>query len=241
MLAGNRFVVVRDIQKSISEIIMRSIFSILPLVALLAGSAEAATDQECQSLWKTLDVNANGALEATEDTRGYSAAMQKSGVHLANPSVVSRDEFLGYCKTSIANVDISSPANTKDFGKGDITPSKNPLAMDDAKKKLEASGFKNVSGLSLDDKGVWHATAEADGKAKKVTIDAQGDIVGQLSTQPTSSSQPAMSAVGTVPKSGLYLWLFLLVGNFIALLALNRTGAATSAMSQSNLTYADRH
>jgi hypothetical protein len=225
------------------EASMRNSLYILPLFCFFAAPVQAATDQECQSLWKTLDVNANGALEANEDSHGYAAAMQKGGVHLVNPNAVSRDEFLSYCKTSISNADVSSPANTKDLGKGDLTPGKNPLSMDDAKKKLEASGFKDITGLTLDDKGIWHARAQADGKPKDVAIDSQGDIVGQLSTPPigTGDSTRAVTAAGGATKSGLYLWLFLLIGNFVALLALNRAGGPTSAMSHSNLTYADRH
>jgi hypothetical protein len=222
---------------------MRRAYFLFPLICIFSVPVQAASDQECESLWKTLDVDANGTLEPKEDAHGYIAAMQKGGVHLADPNAVSRDEFVGYCKTSISHVDVSSPANTKDFGKGDLTPGKNPLSMDDAKKKLEASGFKDVNGLTLDDKGIWHATAEADGKRKDVAIDAQGDIVGQLSTPPIGSGESANapSAGGTSTKTGLYVWLFLLVGNFLAALMVNRAGGPTSAMSNSNLTYADRH
>jgi hypothetical protein len=234
----------------------------LLLVALLMSvtPAAAATDQECQSQWKTIDVDANGGLEASEDTKGYIAAIEKSGVKLMKPGVVSRDEFLTYCKKSGTTITTESPSNTKDFGKGDLTPGKSPLAQVDVQKKLEANGFKNIRDLRLDDKGIWHATAFADGKDKPVSVDPQGDIVGQetvaplqdrgtgtMATDRTTSpavgemnSAAAQTERGSVPSSGLYLWLFLLIGNAAAVLFLNGVGGPTSAMSNSTLTRAER-
>ncbi len=198
-----------------------------------ATASFAATDRECASLWKTLDVNANGAPEKGEDAKGYIAAIQKSGVHLVKPDQASRDEFLYYCKSSIANVNTESPANTKDFGKGDLTPSKSALSEQEARNKLEANGFKNPQNLQLDAQGIWHATA----------FEAQGDIMGAKTVEPLG---PSDAATGKARESdgssvGLYLWVFILVGNALGLLFLNRVGGDTSAMSNSSLSYADRH
>jgi hypothetical protein len=210
---------------------------------LPATASFAATDQECASLWKTLDVNANGALEKSEDAKGYVDAIQKSGVQLVKPDQASRDEFLSYCKVSITNVNTESPANTKDFGKGDLTPSKSALTEEDARKKLEASGFKNIQNLQLDSQGIWRATAFADGKEKPVAVDAQGDIVGAKTVDPIlspdGSAANARSSEGSA--IGLYVWVFILVGNALGLLLLNRVGGDTSAMGNSGLSYADRH
>ena len=216
------------------------------LISFLPATASfAATDQECASLWKTLDVNANGALEKSEDSKGYVSAIQKSGVQLVKPDQASRDEFLSYCKASITNVNTESPANTKDFGKGDLTPSRSALTEEDARKKFEASGFKNPQKLQLDAQGIWHATAFADGKEKPVAIDAQGDIVGAKTVEPVGSSDGAAPNVRMSDSGdsslGLYVWVFILIGNAIGLLFLNRVGGDTSAMSNSGMTYADRH
>jgi hypothetical protein len=225
---------------------MRLFVGLFLLTILPATASFAATDQECSSLWKTLDVNANGALEQSEDAKGYIAAIQKSGVQLVKPDQASRDEFLSYCKTSITNVNTESPANTKDFGKGDLTPSKSALSEEDARKKFEANGFKNVRDMQLDAQGIWHATAFADGKDKPVAIDAQGDIVGAKTVEPlgSGSSDGAASSARTSDGNssvGLYLWVFILIGNAVALLMLSGVGGKTSAMGNSNLTYADRH
>jgi hypothetical protein len=225
---------------------MRAMPLILTALMFSATPLAAATDQECQSQWKTIDVDANGSLEKSEDSKGYIAAIEKSGVKLMKPGVVSRDEFLSYCKKSGINVTTESPANTKDFGKGDLTPSKAPLNQADVQKKLEANGFKNIRDLKLDDKGIWHATAFADGKDKPVSVDAQGDILGQESAVGTTAAEAKtptaqMTERGSGTSSGgLYLWLFLIIGNAAALLFLNGAGGVTSAMSNSKLTRAER-
>ena len=69
------------------------------------------------------------------------------------------------------------PAAGRDMGKGDLTPGMNPLSQADATKKLTASGFKELEGLSLDGQGVWRGTATANGKRVSVGIDPQGDIL----------------------------------------------------------------
>jgi hypothetical protein len=45
-----------------------------------------------------------------------------------------------------------------------------------AKAKIEASGYNNVTGLNKDSYGVWHGKAEKDGNAVNVSLDSQGNI-----------------------------------------------------------------
>jgi hypothetical protein len=177
---------------------MRRIFALAGLsMAVFVPAAQAATDADCQSLWKTLDVNVNGAIDKTEDTKGYIGAMQSGGVKLANPEVASRDEFLAYCKDKITDVRSSSPQNSKDFGKGDLTPAKSALSAQDVQKKLEANGFKNVRDLKLDNQGIWRGMADADVKDKFVAVDAQGDVMADAKQAPGVKSDPTAPASGT--------------------------------------------
>lgn len=46
-----------------------------------------------------------------------------------------------------------------------------------AKDRIEKAGYAAVTGLKLDDKGVWQASATKDGKPAKVSLDYQGNIV----------------------------------------------------------------
>ncbi|MFA5955543.1 hypothetical protein [Hyphomicrobium sp.] len=219
---------------------------VLPALMLVTSPVSAATDQQCQSLWKTADVDANGSLSRSEDKNSYIASVEKGGGHLLQPDTLSRDEFLSYCKTDFSGVATQSPANTKDFGKGDLTPGTHPLAKEDAMKKFEASGFKDVRNLSLDDKGIWRGTAMADGKKKPVAVDQQGDIVAQLgevappsgnNTMPKSETAvssegetPAVSGSGEGERSGLALWLWIIVANAAGIFFLNGIGGPNSAM-----------
>ena len=46
-----------------------------------------------------------------------------------------------------------------------------------AKSRIEAGGYSNVSALKKDEKGMWHATAMKNGKSTQVSLDTQGKIV----------------------------------------------------------------
>jgi hypothetical protein len=48
-----------------------------------------------------------------------------------------------------------------------------------AKSRIEAKGFKDVSRLQKDDAGVWRGKASQDGKAMNVSVDFQGNVVGK--------------------------------------------------------------
>jgi hypothetical protein len=231
------------------------------VVSLSVLPASAATQQECLSSWKTVDVNANGALTADEDKAGYIAAAVKSGQTLLQPSTLSRDEFLKLCadnvfagiaKTNDAATTPAGPAAARDMGKGDLTPGANPMSEQDARSKLTASGFRDIADLKLDQTGIWRGTAVANGQRQNVAVDAQGDIVAQdqSPTPGTKTAAPTAKAPagaadtapapvatemverGTPGRGGMLVWVFLLVGNALALLILSSlTGGGTSAMA----------
>lgn len=48
-----------------------------------------------------------------------------------------------------------------------------------AKERIEEAGYTDVSGLKLDDKGVWQATAMKEGKSVSVALDYQGNVTAQ--------------------------------------------------------------
>ncbi len=227
-------------------------------LCLSLSPVHAATEQECLSLWKTADIDANGALTKSEDKAGYIATAVKNGKSLQQPEVLSRTEFLRFCAENTFPVGAAatspSPAAGRDIGKGDLTPAQNPLSEADARSKLEASGFREVQGLTLGDDSIWRGTALANGVQQSVAVDAQGDIVAKSAEGPaaappanaapaekrsaeTAKDAPASAAApvverGSAGPGGLFLWTFLLIGNAIALLLLSMlTGSGTSAMS----------
>jgi hypothetical protein len=152
---------------------MKLIFASVAAICLISSPTFAETEEDCRSRWRTADVDGNGALEAKVDAPEY--------VKMLNSSTpVSRDEFLKRCQSGAfaALAQPSSTAETKDLGKGDITPGP-ALTKEDASKKLKASGYGNVDDLKLDDKGVWRGTGVANGKSVSVAVDPQGDVLAQ--------------------------------------------------------------
>ena len=55
----------------------------------------------------------------------------------------------------------------------------NSFTEGQAKSRIEDRGFKNVSGLKKDDKGVWRGKADQNGKSVGVSIDFQGNVVAR--------------------------------------------------------------
>jgi hypothetical protein len=53
----------------------------------------------------------------------------------------------------------------------------NSFTMNQAKARIEARGYGNVTGLAKDDKGLWHGKAMKDGKSADVALDYQGNVV----------------------------------------------------------------
>ncbi len=53
---------------------------------------------------------------------------------------------------------------------------KNSFTEDQAKSRIEEAGYTDVTGLKLDDQGVWRATASKDGKTVNVSLDFQGNV-----------------------------------------------------------------
>lgn len=138
----------------------------------LATPALAETEEECRARWLTADVDGNGALDQL-DSPDYLKILNSK-------TPVSRDEFIKRCQSG-AFAALAKPNNvseTKDLGKGDMTPGP-ALTKEDALKKLKASGFGDVGDLKVDGKGIWHGTGVSNGKKVSVAVDPQGDVLAQ--------------------------------------------------------------
>jgi hypothetical protein len=48
-----------------------------------------------------------------------------------------------------------------------------------AKSRIEAGGYSNVTELKKDDKGVWRGKAMKDGKSLTVSVDFQGNVIAR--------------------------------------------------------------
>ena len=52
----------------------------------------------------------------------------------------------------------------------------NAFTETQAKSRIEANGYTNVSALRKDEKGMWHGTAMKDGRSVQVSLDVQGKV-----------------------------------------------------------------
>jgi hypothetical protein len=59
---------------------------------------------------------------------------------------------------------------------GAPVPGENSLTEDQARERMEEAGYTDITGLKLDDQGIWRATAMKDGKSVTVTLDYQGNV-----------------------------------------------------------------
>ena len=58
-------------------------------------------------------------------------------------------------------------------------PGANSFTEGQAKSKIEANGYTDVSGLKKDDNGVWIGSATKGGQKVNVKLDFQGNVVTQ--------------------------------------------------------------
>jgi putative membrane protein len=81
-----------------------------------------------------------------------------------------------------ANPDARTPAvNTPNSPPNPGAPAAgaNSFTEGQAKSRIEARGFTNVSALQKDDAGVWRGTATRGGAQVAVSVDFQGNVLPQ--------------------------------------------------------------
>ncbi len=71
------------------------------------------------------------------------------------------------------------PAPGTEADKNAPLPGANSFTEGQAKSRLEAHGYSQVTGLKKDDKGVWRDTAMHSGAKVNVSVDYRGNIVRQ--------------------------------------------------------------
>jgi opacity protein-like surface antigen len=83
-----------------------------------------------------------------------------------------------------AMVAVALPA----FAQSQMNPPANPAAPvagansfteGQAKSRIEANGYTNVSGLKKDDAGVWRGKASKGNQSMNVSVDFQGNVVSR--------------------------------------------------------------
>ena len=60
-----------------------------------------------------------------------------------------------------------------------LVPGANSFTEGEARARIQDRGFGQVTGLKLDNQGIWRGTATKDGKTASVGLDYQGNLVAQ--------------------------------------------------------------
>jgi hypothetical protein len=143
------------------------------MVAALAATwiavpAYAATDAECQDMWKRADVNNDGVLSDTEAQR-YAAALRVANKSLPADGRFTQAAFMDACRTDVfmaRKADAGAPLKGA-----------NSFTEGQAKDRAVAHGLGNVSAMKKDDDGIWRGTASQDGKQVQIAVDYKGNVV----------------------------------------------------------------
>jgi hypothetical protein len=114
---------------------------------------------------------------------------------LAAPQIVmAQDAYMNLNRPSPALHSGTMPPAVSDPAKADKTldapvAGKNSFTRNEAQKRLERHGYTNVNSLQKDDKSIWHANAQKDGRDLTVTLDYQGNITEGRVTHGNTSDQ----------------------------------------------------
>ena len=148
---------------------MRSVLSALALVTLCSmNPVWAASESECQDLWKKADTNSDGVLSDRESVR-YVALMRVGDRTVANEGRITQAEFMDACKADVYA--------TRKPDEGAPLKGANSFTEGQAKDRAVAHGMESVSELKKDDDGIWRGTATQAGKTVQIAVDYKGNVV----------------------------------------------------------------
>ena len=130
--------------------------------------AFAASEADCQAMWKKADANNDGVLSEQESLQ-YSAMMRVHDKNLPSDGKLTQAAFMEACKG-----DVYTPRKND---AGAPLKGANSFTEGQAKDRAMAAGFTSVSSMKKDDDGIWRGTAMRDGKSIPVAVDFKGNVV----------------------------------------------------------------
>lgn len=98
---------------------------------------------------------------------------------IAATAFLAASAFTVYAQTPTPSPEAETPAVATPDTTNPTAPvaGANSFTEEQARARLQENGYTAVSGLKLDDKGIWQASATKDGKPVTVALDYQGNIV----------------------------------------------------------------
>jgi hypothetical protein len=145
-----------------------SIVAAVAFATCTALPALAATDAECQDMWKKADANHDGKVSQAEADR-YMAMMRVHDHKLPANNQLDQASFLEACKA-----DVFAPRKTD---AGAPLKGANSFTEGQARDRAVAHGVNGVSDLKKDGDGIWRGHATQDGKPVEIAVDYKGNVV----------------------------------------------------------------
>ena len=147
-----------------------SLFAVAAIGVAMAAPAWAATDAECQDMWKKADTNGDGVLSDRESMR-YVALMRVGNRTVATEGRITQAEFMDAGKA-----DIYAPRKAEE---GAPLKGANSFTEGQAKDRALSHGLSSVADLKKDGDGIWRGSAMQDGKSVQIAVDYKGNVVPQ--------------------------------------------------------------
>jgi periplasmic protein CpxP/Spy len=91
-----------------------------------------------------------------------------------SPTTQPMNNSSGSSNPAVTHKPADSPQTT-----GAVEPGANSFTEAQARSRLEAQGFGNVTELRKDEQGIWRGKAQKDGKSVSVGIDYKGTVQTQ--------------------------------------------------------------
>jgi len=136
----------------------------------LPASARAASESDCAAQWKSADGNGDGMLAGPEADR-YLAYYRVRAHSTPVDGRITEKDFMSACQSDVFMAKAPEP--------GAPIKGANSFTEGQARDRIVAAGFTQVSALAKDDDGIWRGNAMKDGKNAKVAVDFKGNVVGQ--------------------------------------------------------------
>jgi hypothetical protein len=154
-------------------------------LACLASPAFAATEAECNDMFKKADTNNDGVLSDAEANR-YLAMMRLGNVNEPTDKRITSATFLEHCRKDVFKTSATDA--------GAPLKGANSFTEGQARDRALARGYTDVTGLKKDDDGIWRGTATMEGKSVGVAIDFKGNVVSAAGSAMPPSATPTTPA-----------------------------------------------
>ena len=112
-----------------------------------------------------------GSVFAQTSTTGTPAPDAKSSEKSGGQQAVTRP--------NTDKPDANRPETAHAAANAKLEEGANSFTEAQTRKRLEEAGYKDVKGLTKDDKGIWRGEAMLNGKPAKVGVDFKGNVAAQ--------------------------------------------------------------